>query len=66
MALIGSILYLLFAVGVGLLAILFAAWAFINSFQVKGYLKLLTQIKDELKRLNDYNEEQKQSQAQIG
>lgn len=54
--LIGSILYLLFAVGVALLPILFAAWAFSKSFQVKSYMKLLKQIENELQRLNDYNE----------
>ncbi len=41
-----------------LLPILFAAWAFCRAFQVKSYMKLLKQIADELKRLNDYNEDQ--------
>ncbi|MFB0556089.1 MAG: hypothetical protein ACETWQ_22530 [Phycisphaerae bacterium] len=56
MELIGSFIYLCVAIAIGLLPILFAAWAFSRAFQVKSYLLLLKEIKKQLERLNDYNE----------
>ncbi|GAJ01191.1 unnamed protein product [marine sediment metagenome] len=57
MAIIGSVIVvvLVYAAKV-LLPILLAAWAFCRAFQVQHYLKLLKEIADELKRLNEFNE----------
>lgn len=57
-AFIGMIIYLMIAAGLAMLPILFAAWAFSKSYRVKEYITLLKQIKNELQRLNDYNEGQ--------
>jgi uncharacterized membrane protein len=51
-----TIIVLIFAALIAMAPILFAAWAFGNSFQVGNYIKLLKQITFELQRLNDYNE----------
>lgn len=55
-----------FTIAIYTLPVLFAAWIFSKTFRVKNCLELLKQIKNELQRLNDFNEEKKQSQAQIG
>jgi len=62
MAIIGSVIVvvLVYAAKV-LLPILFAAWAFCRAFQVNSYIKTLSDIKDELQRLNDYNARQSKS-----
>jgi len=55
----GGIVSLFFAACLAMLPVLFAAWIFSKAFQVTSYIKILSQIKNELKRLNDFNEGKK-------
>jgi len=57
-SLFGGIISLFFAACLAMLPVLFAAWIFSITFQVNIYIKVLKQIKDEIKRLNEYNEGQ--------
>lgn len=53
----GSSILFMFVLAVGFYAvsILFVAWLFSVAFRVRAFLKVLGQIRDELKALNDYN-----------